>query len=79
MGFQLGQILPVKLPVSVQVTNNRLACLQLCLQLVVVRLHLGQAVETQTQTHQVLHKTGTWLSCCSSPSSDPSSRGIWSF
>ena len=36
----IGQILPVKLPVSVQVTNNRLACFQLCLQLLVVILLL---------------------------------------
>lgn len=41
MGFNLGQVMPVKLPQAVQVTNNRLACLQLGVQLVVVFALLG--------------------------------------
>ncbi len=41
MGFNLGEILPLKLPQNAKVTNNRLACLQLTVQLLVVFLLLG--------------------------------------
>jgi len=38
MGFDLGQYAPIKLPQAVQVTNNRLACCQLCCQITTVLL-----------------------------------------